>query len=145
MIGSDDERAPVVNDLLSNPAFAALKPTMMVQDYTPNEWPVDPSLGFVTNGKPTIIVQTAKGPNDPKGGRVVYRASDYSMGPEALAEELRKANPNYKPSADPTPQKPAPSPASVSCPLGFTRDHWPHILIVGIGTFLLHRLPRKGG
>jgi hypothetical protein len=142
VIGTDDERAPVVHDLMNNPAFASLKPTMLVQDYTREEWPVDPSLGFVTTGKPTIIVQTAKGPADPKGGRVVYRASDYSMGPEALADAIRKANPDYKPSVDPGPSTGKPS--ASACPLGFTRYHWPVILIVGVGLVLLNRLPRKG-
>ena len=143
VIGSDDNRAPVVNDLMTHPAFAAIKPTLMIQDYTPDEWPVDPSLGFVTTGKPTILVQEARGAGDPKGGKVVYRASDYSMGPEALAEAIRKASPDYKPSADPGPSTGKPTVAS--CPFGFTRDHWPHIVVVTIGTFFLHRLPRKGG
>lgn len=74
---------------------------------------------------------------------MVFRASDYSMGAEALAEAIRKASPDYRPSADPGPSTGKSS--IVSCPFGFTRDHWPHIVIVAIGTFLIHRLPRKGG
>ena len=143
VIGTDDARAPVVNDLQNNPAFANLRDTMMIQDYSPDEWPIDPAQGFVTTGTPTILVQTARSQSDPKGGRVVFRASDYSMGPEALAEAIRKANPDYKPSLDPTPSS-GKTPL-VSCPFGFTRDHWPHILIVGICSFLIQRLPRKGG
>lgn len=143
VIGSDDNRAPVVNDLMTNPAFASVRGSMLVQDYAPGEWEVDPSLGFKTDGQPTILVQTGKSAADPKGGRVVYRASDYSMGAEALAEEIRKINPNYKPAVDPGPATGKKS--TGVCPLGFTDAHWPYILIVGIGVFFVYRLPRKGG
>lgn len=129
VIGTDDERAPVVNDLKTHPAFAGLRDSLLIQDYRPDEWAVDPSLGFRA-GKPAIVVQTARGPGDPRGGRVVYRSRDYAMGPAKLAEAIRKADPNYRPQDDPGPDGPAVNPAS--CPLGFSRDHWPEIVVAGL-------------
>jgi hypothetical protein len=106
IIGSDDERARVVNDIKTDPSFAGLRDTLLVQDYKPGEWPVDPKLGFRA-GKPAIIVQAAKGPGERKGGRVVFRCSDYSIGATGLAEAIRKADPNYRPDKDPTPTTPS--------------------------------------
>jgi hypothetical protein len=125
VIGSVDDCAPVVNDLKTHPALAGVRERLMVQDYRPNEWAVDPKLGFQGQGKPTILVQTARSSGDPKGGRVVHRQMSYEGGPEHLAEAIRKADPNYNPSADPGPGRPGRS----GCPLGFTSDHW--IPIVG--------------
>ncbi|SIO37570.1 hypothetical protein SAMN05444166_4201 [Singulisphaera sp. GP187] len=141
VIGSDDDRAPVVNDINNHPAFASIKGDLMIQDYAPDEWQVDPKLGYVVNGKPTILVQTPKGPNDPKGGRVVYRALDYSMGPEALAEAIRKADSSYKPANDPGPA----TGLAGLCPLGFTKEHRPIIGVTAVGLILLLKLPRKEG
>ncbi len=56
---------------------------------------------------------------------------------------MRKVDPNYKPNLDPGPANPPP--AVIKCPLGFTSDHWPHILVVSAGLILMHRLPRKAG
>ncbi len=142
VIGQDADRAVVINDLKSHPAFNGIKQDLMVQGYSTGEWAVDKSLGFVDSGKPTIIVQSAKSASDPKGGKVVFRASDYSMGPEAFAEELRKVDPHYKPSIDPGP---ANGRQSSLCPLGFTRDSWPLIVCVAIGIFWIYSLPKKGG
>ena len=108
VIGNDDERARVVNDIKTDPAFVGLRDRLYVQDYKPEEWPVDPSLGFIA-GKPAIVVQSAKGPTDPKGGRVIFRTLDYAIGAAGLAEAIRKADPNYRPDQDPTPGKPGPS------------------------------------
>lgn len=142
VIGSDDARAPVVNDLMTHPELAALKPHLMVQDYKPGEWEVDESLGFQTNGKPTIIVQSAKGPGDPRGGRVIFRANDYESGPKGLAEAIRKADPHYKPAIDPGPLAPA---GPNACPLGFDHSHWPYLLGAAAAVFILFKLPRKEG
>lgn len=140
VIGTDDEQARVMNDIKTDPAFNNLRDTLLVQGYKPGEWPVDPSLGFQTNGKPSIYVQAAKGPGDAKGGRVLLRANDYSIGAKGLAEAIRKADPNYQPSNDPTP-----SSVSGSCPLGFTRDHWGFIVVVGVILLIVIYLPRKAG
>lgn len=140
VIGTDAERAGVMKDLVTNPALVGLKDEILVQDYAPEEWPVESALGFQP-GKPSIVIQTAKGPSDPKGGKVVYRASDYSMGPEALAAEIRKADPNYKPQSDPGPSTGI---SGSKCPLGFSRDHWPWIAAVVIGLFLLPATRKEG-
>lgn len=137
VIGTDDARDPVINDMNTHEAFADLKHKLLIQGYKPNDWPVDPSLGFKVNGKPTIVVQTAKGPGDAKGGRVVYMARDYSMGPIKLAEAIRKADPNYKPSLTPDGLRPG------TCPIGFTQEHWPYIAGVGLLVFIVFQLPER--
>lgn len=114
IIGNADERARVVNDIKSDPAFEGLRDGLLVQDYDPKEWPVKPELGFQA-GKPAIIVQAAKGPNDKRGGRVIYRTLDYAIGAKGLAEAIRKADPSYDPDKDPGPdhkdnKKPLPIP-----------------------------------
>lgn len=111
VIGDDDERARVINDIATNPAFASVRDSLLVQDYNPGDWAVDPALGF-RPGKPAIYVQSPKGPHDPKGGRVIWRQLDYSGGPEGLAKAIieakRKADPDYKPDKDPSPPRPVP-------------------------------------
>jgi hypothetical protein len=138
VIGPDGSRAPVVGDLKTHPAFEGLRDSLLVQGYKPGEWAVDPSLGFQAGGAPSIVVQAARCPSDPRGGRVVYRADRYE-GPERLAEAIRKADPNYRPNLDPGPGNPGPG----ACPLGFTRDHWPIVAAVAAVVLLFARLPRK--
>ena len=143
VIGTDSERQRVVRDLNTHPSFDGIRSSLMIQDYRPDEWPVDKSLGFVVNGNPTILVQTAKGPSDTNGGRVIFRADDYSIGPDGLAEAIRKADPSYDPSKDPSPtNKKRLGP--LACPLGFNATHWPHILRVGVLVFIIFSLPKKG-
>jgi hypothetical protein len=143
VVGSDDERAPVVNDLLTNPEFKDFKDRLHVQGYTPTDWAVDTDLGFQTKGTPSIIVQLGKSKADPHGGKEIYRANNYNMGPHKLAEELRKMNPNYKPDITPGPATGIDTP---SCPVGFTRAHTPYVLgafiVCGI---IFFKLPRKAG
>ncbi len=93
VIGPADAVAPVVNDLKTHPAFEGLRANLMVQDYRPGEWAVDPTLGFPGNGTPAIIVQTTKSKADPQGGRVVFRAANYEMGPTGLAEADAQGRP----------------------------------------------------
>jgi hypothetical protein len=127
VIGPDADREPVLRDLQTNPALAPFRDSLMIQGYRPSDWAVDPSLGFQTQGRPTILIQQARGPGDEKGGRVLWRAMDYSMGPEGLAEALRKLDPSYRPQLDPGPGK-----ESSECPLGFTRDHVVPLAVVTI-------------
>lgn len=101
VIGTPDERAKVVNDIKTHKAFDGLRDRLLVQDYAPGEWAVDPKLGFKTDGRPSIYVQTSANRGDPRGGRVVYRTRDYSLGPEGLASAIRKADPHYNPDIDP--------------------------------------------
>lgn len=139
VIGSDDMRAQVLNDVANSPALAPMKADLLVQDYKPGEWAVDPSLGF----REGILVQTAKSKDDPTGGKVIYRAKNYAEGAPGIAEALRKANPNYQPDKDPTPG--GSKGGSDACPLGFTHKDWPTVICVGIGLLVIFKLPRKEG
>lgn len=140
VIGSDDMRAQVLNDVATSPALASMKADLLVQDYKPGEWAVDPSLGFQEG----ILVQTAKSNDDPTGGKVIYRAKNYAEGAPGIAEALRKANPNYKPDKDPTPGG-SDSTTGEKCPLGFTHKDWPTVIGVGIVLLVIFKLPRKEG
>lgn len=64
-----------------------------VNSYDADAWQVKDS-GFKTTGAPTVYVQNA-------GGEVLYRA-DSDPGLEKLITEVRKADPSYDPSKDPT-------------------------------------------
>lgn len=150
VIGTADERARVVNDIKTDAAFDTLRENLLVQDYSPEEWPVDPSLGFQP-GKPAILLQAGKGPNDPRGGRVLDRAADYSMGPERLAEAVRKADPDYKPEDDPGPandddeKKPPPKPGPAKCPLGINKANVPYVIGAVALFAIIALMPRKEG
>lgn len=132
VIGPSDLRKKVIEDVNTHPALSKLKDSLWVQDYDPGDWEVSEELGYESGGKPTIMIQDSS-------GRVVWRASNYSSGPDALAEAIRKASPDYDPSADPGPVK-----MSGSCPLGFTNKHWPAVFAILIISFVLSgRSPRK--
>ena len=121
VIGTEAERKPVITDLKTHPKLAGLSANLFIQDYEANEWPVNPALGFQA-GHPTILIQGGKTQEDPKGGKVLWRASDYSMGPDGLAEAVRKLDPAYRPEADP-----GPATGLNGCPLGFSAKNWPEI------------------
>lgn len=88
VIGPDADRKAVLADI----AKAPWRDSVLVQDYPPDHWTM--RVGFVTTGKPTIYVQTAD-------GKVKHRQDDYAGGIDRLTEAVRKADPNYKPDADP--------------------------------------------
>ncbi len=138
VIGTEAECSPVVGDLRTHPALAGVRDRLMVQDYRPDEWPVDPRLGFRVNGRPTILIQTARGPGDDKGGKVVHRQMNYEGGPERLAEAIRKADPHYNPALDPGPDRPR----AAGCPLGFTSDHWLPIAAAALVVSFIFRRPK---
>jgi len=92
VIGADEDRRRVLDDLAKSPALASWKDKLVVQDYAPTDWAVT-GAGFVTAGKPTLYLQQPD-------GKVLLRLDQYD-GPEALAEALRKADPNYRPDQDP--------------------------------------------
>jgi hypothetical protein len=92
VIGADADRTRVLSDLNQHPALAGVKPKLLVQDYEPNHYEVERSH-FVNSGKPTIYLQAPD-------GKVLLRTDSYD-GPEALAEQIRKADPNYDPAKDP--------------------------------------------
>jgi hypothetical protein len=92
IIGPEDERKRVLNDLQSSLFLAPWKDRIKVRDYPPDHWAVR-DAGFVTMGQPTIYCQAPD-------GTVLHRQDEY-RGPEALAEVLRKTNPSYQPPKDP--------------------------------------------
>ncbi len=122
IIGTDEERNAVLRDLKSSPELAGMADNLAVMDYPPGHWAIDPKLGF-QGGTPAIILQSPKSAKDPKGGRVLWRSTDYSKGPRNLSFEIRAADPDYDPAKD---NGIRPGSAS-KCPLGFTSDHYPAI------------------
>lgn len=145
VIGDKEQREPVAADLANHPAFASIRDGLLIQEYSRNEWPVDNSLGYHATGEPTILVQTADSPSDPraKGGKVLLRASKYD-GPEKLAEAIRKADPSYLPELDPTPEKVLAG-SEPGLPFDLP-EQWASYALAGcVAVFLLLRLPRKDG
>ncbi len=136
IIGTESHRRRVLTDLTSHPSLVPFRDRLMVQDYEPGEWEVDPSLGF-QSGSPAIIIQTGKTPSDPKGGKVLWRTNDYHEGPSGLAEALRRANPDYRPDLDPGPGSTNPF------PLAFSVDSLPYLLGGAIVLFVVFKLPAK--
>jgi hypothetical protein len=104
IIGSEEERRRVLEDLTKSAALASWRDKLVVQDYAPADWAVS-GVGFVTSGKPTLYLQQPD-------GKVLLRLDQYD-GPEPLAEALRKADPNYRPDQDPN-GKPRPQPPDAS-------------------------------
>lgn len=93
IIGNDDQRKMVLNDIKIHPEFDELRNQIVVQDYPPDHWAIR-DVGFHTAGSPTIYVQLPS-------GKVVHRQDDYSDGAEGLATALRKSDPNYRKEGDP--------------------------------------------
>jgi hypothetical protein len=85
VIGTPEQAAPVLGALAAKSVKAVA--------YTPDAWQVR-GLGFL----PGVYLQAAD-------GTVLFRA-DGSQDPDALAEAIRRANPNYDPSKDPAPAAP---------------------------------------
>lgn len=96
------KRKRVLDDLDTSADLGTWKAKLLVQDYSPDEWPLAP--GFWTKGDPTIYVQA-------DDGKVLHRQDDYNDGPAGLAKALRKADPSYDPAKDPDLRKAAPQPA----------------------------------
>lgn len=92
IIGPDDGRARVSQDLESSPDLAPWRGKLIVKSYPPNHWAVA-RTGFVTGGNPTVYVQLPS-------GEVIHRQDDYSDGPAGLAAALRRVDPNYHPEQD---------------------------------------------
>lgn len=89
----------VLADIAKSKAFDGLRDKLILKSYSATHWVVD-KMGYVTTGHPTIYLQAAD-------GKVLHRQDDYDGGVEALAEAVRKANPDYKPKADPDLRKPS--------------------------------------
>jgi hypothetical protein len=98
VIGSDEDRKKVLADLERDAALIPFRDKLRVQAYPPTHW-VPQSYGFKTDGRPTIYLQAPD-------GTVLHRQDDYEGGAAALAEAIRKADPNYRPANDPDKRKP---------------------------------------
>lgn len=92
VIGPQESRQAVLEDVKRSPQLAELAKSFLLSDFGPNDWQVR-NGGYVTTGKPTIYVQAPT-------GKVLHRQDSYN-GPDELAQALRKANESYKPEKDP--------------------------------------------
>lgn len=97
VIGPDHERKPVLDALASHSALAPWKDKTIQQGFEPGHWALRP--GFVTTGHPTIYLEDGS-------GKVLFRQDNFEGGPEALADALRKASPDYDPKKDPNGKSP---------------------------------------
>ncbi len=108
IVGDEPMRKQVLRDLEIDPGLAVLRPRLHVNAYDPKAWHVS-QVGL----QPGITLQQ---PPDATGRSAVqWRFRTYA-GPLALAEAIRKADPNYQPATDPDPAKPAPAPTPAPTP-----------------------------
>lgn len=138
VIGQPADRDPVLKDFRDHPAYANIRDTINLQGYSPDDWEVDSSLGYM-HGKPTILVQN-------RSGRVLWRAMDYSAGPEGVATAIRRASPNYDPSLDPGPNDTNDDMndgSNSACPFGFGPRSWPLIGLAAVVILLILKQPRS--
>jgi hypothetical protein len=136
IIGTEADQARVLADVNSHAAFASLKDKLLTQDYSPANWAL--SAGFVTTGGPTIYLQAPD-------GKVLLRQDSYA-GADALAEAIRKADPNYDPTRDPNgkpkPVQPnEPKPNQPSSPIDTSTLLWIGGLAVVLFIFTNRRNP----
>jgi hypothetical protein len=124
VIGKDEDRAPVLKDMEPGGPLAWVRDKYLVQDYAPDNWAVQ-EIGLSGHGKPDIIVQQHTAGSGLKG-KVILHRRDYAGGAEALADELRKINPDYNPNLDPGGSGPSSS--------GIKVNQW---VPIGIGGALL--------
>lgn len=101
ILGSDEKRRQVRQDLDRDPAFAPQRDRFAVRDYPADHWSTRP--GFVAPGDPTIYCQAPD-------GRVLHRQDDYRGGAPSLAAALRQARNDYDPKKDPDLRAPASAP-----------------------------------
>lgn len=128
VIGSEEERKTVLNDLDAAPDLKPLRESLVVQAYAPDHWAVA-RTGFKTDGRPSIYLQSPD-------GKVLHRQDDYQGGPRRLAEAIRKASPNYDPRKDPDLTRPrAPD---VAAPESWPGWLWGALGVAGL--WLLRRL-----
>ena len=100
VIGTPDQCKPVEEDFAKNKAFDGIRDKMVFQSYRADD-PMVAEIG-ITPGSPAIYHQKPD-------GKVLARYSTYP-GPEKVATEIRKRNPDYDPNKDPKPDAPGPEP-----------------------------------
>ncbi|MGE3803696.1 MAG: hypothetical protein AB7K24_03370 [Gemmataceae bacterium] len=98
IIGPEELRQQVRDDLSTHPDLAQLSSRLVVQDYPPEHWAVA-RAGFYTGGQPTIYLQAPD-------GNVLHRQDSYG-GPTELAAIIRRADPDYNKDRDPNLLQPA--------------------------------------
>jgi hypothetical protein len=102
VVGDEGLRKKVLADIDTSPLLAPWKNKVHVNAYDPSHWNVNAS--GLAQGVSYQLPPDAEGKS-----KVQFRLRAYT-GPEALATALRKADPNYRPDADPDPLKPKPAP-----------------------------------
>lgn len=123
IIGQKEETTPVLNAFAPSGPLADIATHFHVRAFTPNDKYVA-DIGLPNGGKPDIVVQEP-------AGRVILRQRDFAGGATALRENLERAgalrrpNPNYNPSNDPTPASTNPTP------------NWLYIALVAFAAILL--------
>jgi hypothetical protein len=96
VVGEEDWRRQIVQDIERAEALAWVRGRVVLQDYPSEHWAVQ-GVGLV----PGITLQA---PADARGrGVVLLRLTRYE-GPTHLAAAIRKADPDYRPDRDPTGQ-----------------------------------------
>ncbi len=93
VIGAPAELAKVRHDAATVRELQDATAGVVVQYYEPTHWHVG-RAGFKADGNPTIYLLASD-------GKVLHRQDDYKDGPQALAEAIRKARPDYRPENDP--------------------------------------------
>jgi hypothetical protein len=129
LIGPAAERAKVEADLKTAPELAVFAGKYRLQSYAPSDWAVT-GVGFVASGTPTIYYQRAD-------GKALHRQDEY-RGAKALADVLRRADPNYKPEADPDLSK---KPSLPGLPGPLQDVPIPMIALAGAGALIFLRRP----
>lgn len=105
VVGSEAMRKKVLGDLANDPL---LRSKLHINAFAPESWQVQ-QVGF----PPGVTLQ---GKPDASGhSPVIWRFREAPTA-VALAEAIRRADPNYQPNADPDPAKPAPSPTPMPAP-----------------------------
>lgn len=140
IVGDKSLRDSVLKDLDTSAALRGWRDKLHVNAYAPDHWAVR-QVGL----QPGISFQ---GPPSTEGkAPVEWRFRSYA-GDVALAEALRKSDPNYRPDADadplakPKPPTPAPEPVKPdvpSTPSGTNLWQWAFMLAAGVAVFLVAR------
>lgn len=146
IVGDEAMRKKVLGNLASDPS---LRSKLHVNAFAPDSWQVQ-QIGF-----PSGV--TLQGPPDAAGRSPVIWRFREAPNALALAEAIRKADPNYQPNADPDPAKPAPAPTPTPAPgpvnpaptpapkLPFDTANLPlYILLALGGGVLAYILSKKG-
>ena len=146
VVGDEAMRKKVLGNLASDPS---LRSKLHINAFAPDSWQVQ-QVGF-----PSGV--TLQGPPDAAGRSPVIWRFREAPNAVALAEAIRKADPNYQPNADPDPAKPAPAPTPTPAPgpvnpapapapkLPFDMSSLPlYILLALGGGILAYVLSKKG-